>query len=62
MESAPAAGDQWFVESGRRGEGAFLGRITPAGGSLFYFRYADANRMQVRLPIGAYRGTTPEVD
>jgi integrase len=54
MESAAVVADQWFVESGRRGEGAFLGRITPAGGRLFYFRYADANRKQVRLPIGAY--------
>ena len=54
MESSVTMADQWFVESGRRGEGAFLGRITPAGGRLFYFRYADPKRMQVRLPIGSY--------
>ncbi len=54
MESTKTAVDQWFVESGRRGEGAFLGRITPAGGRLFYFRYADPQRRQVRLPIGSY--------
>lgn len=46
--------DQWFVESGRRGEGSFVGRITPKGGRLFYFRYAGPDRVQVRLPIGTY--------
>lgn len=54
MASSPKAKDQWFVESGQRGEGAFLGRITPNGARLFYFRYTGPDRVQVRLPIGTF--------
>ena len=54
MGSKPKAADQWFVESGQRGDGAFVGRVTPNGARLFYFRYTAPNKVQVRLPIGTY--------
>jgi hypothetical protein len=54
MDSNPTDTDQWFVESGQRGEGTFLGRITPSGNKLFYFRYTGPDRAQVRLSIGFY--------
>ena len=54
MDSNPTDADQWFVESGQRGEGTFLGRITPSGNKLFYFRYTGPDRAQVRLSIGFY--------
>lgn len=54
MDSNPTERNQWFVESGQRGEGTFLGRITPQGNKLFYFRYTGPDRRQVRLTIGFY--------
>lgn len=44
--------DQWLVESKGRGDGAFIGRITPKGQRTFYFRYTDSAGKQVRLKIG----------
>ena len=52
MDSNPTDIDQWFVESGQRGEGTFLGRITPSGNKLFYFRYTGPDRAQVLLSAG----------
>ena len=54
MDSNPTDRNQWFVESGQRGEGTFLGRITPQGNKLFYFRYTGPDRRQVRMTIGFY--------
>ena len=54
MDANPTSADQWFVESGQRGEGVFLGRITPSGNRIFYFRYTGPDRLQVRLTIGFY--------
>lgn len=53
MRATPTGGDQWLTESFGRGNGALLGRITPAGSRAFYYRYASAGG-QVRLPIGPF--------
>lgn len=45
--------DQWLTESLGKGSGALLGRITPGGSRIFYYRYFGS-RGQVRLPIGPY--------
>ena len=47
------ARDSWLTESYERGHGAFLGRITPKGERIFYFRYTGTTG-QVRLPIGRF--------
>ena len=53
MQASAAAADVWLTESFGRGNGALLGRITPAGARAFYYRYAGSNG-QVRLPIGSF--------
>lgn len=53
MQATPTRGDQWLTESFGRGNGALLGRVTPAGSRAFYYRYAGTGG-QVRLPIGPF--------
>jgi integrase len=53
MQATPNDGDQWLTESFGKGNGALLGRITPAGSRAFYYRYAGTGG-QVRLPIGQF--------
>ncbi|WP_374587214.1 tyrosine-type recombinase/integrase [Ideonella dechloratans] len=54
MQAKPADRDVWLVESGARGEGRLVGRITPAGARAFYYRYTGSNGAQVRMPIGPF--------
>lgn len=54
MQALATATDQWLIEAGPRGAGQFIGRITPSGKRLFYFRYTDPAGKRVRLPIGSY--------
>jgi len=53
MQARPTETDQWLTESFGRGNGALLGRISPAGLRAFYYRYAGTGG-QVRLPIGPF--------
>ncbi|MBA3477953.1 MAG: tyrosine-type recombinase/integrase [Lautropia sp.] len=53
MQANATTEEQWLTESFGRGAGALLGRITPAGSRVFYFRYAGT-KGQVRLPIGPF--------
>ncbi len=46
--------EQWLSQPFARGAGVFLGRITPAGERLFYFRYTDSKGGRPFLPIGSY--------
>lgn len=46
--------DQWFSDDWGRGDGRFLGRITPNGRSCFYFRYTLPDGKRDTLPIGDY--------
>lgn len=54
MQAQPQPRDTWIIEGGARGAGRLVGRITPAGTRLFYFRHTGANGERVRLPIGPY--------
>ena len=54
MQAKPAAKDRWLSESFGRGSGVFLGRITPAGERVFYFRYTDSKGGRPFLPVGAF--------
>lgn len=54
MASKPDSTDQWFIEPGRRGAGRLMGRVTPAGERLFYFRYTKDDGKRDTLLIGAY--------
>lgn len=54
MQALATTTDQWLIEAGPRGAGQFIGRITPSGNRLFYFRYTDPGGKRVRLPIGSY--------
>lgn len=54
MQARPADRDHWLIESGARGEGRFVGRITPAGARLFYYRYSASSGERVRILIGPY--------
>ena len=54
MQTAAAAKDVWLIEDGARGTGRLIGRITPPGQRLFYYRYTNSMGERVRLPIGAY--------
>jgi len=53
MQARPGPNDKWLIESGARGAGRLVGRITPAGERRLYFRYAGSAG-QVRLLIGTY--------
>jgi integrase len=54
MRAKPTAKDQWLTQPFARGAGVFLGRITPAGERLFYFRYTDSVGQRPFLPIGSF--------
>lgn len=54
MRGNATANDRWLIESFERGAGSFVGRITPRGERLFYFRYTDPAGQRPRLPLGAY--------
>ena len=54
MQAEPTAVDQWLTQPFKRGAGVFVGRITPAGERLFYFRYTDPEGRRPFLPIGPY--------
>lgn len=54
MQARPGAKDNWLIESGARGAGRLVGRITPAGERRFYFRYTDSRGVQVRQLIGHF--------
>jgi len=54
MQGKPQAADVWLTDSMGRGAGALVGRITPAGERLFYFRHTDATGARRLLPVGAY--------
>lgn len=54
MQSKPTDKDQWFADDWGRGDGRFLGRITPKGRACFYFRYTRPDGKRDTLPIGDY--------
>ena len=54
MQAKPTGADKWLTRPFKRGAGAFVGRITPTGERLLYFRYTDALGRRPFLPIGAY--------
>ena len=54
MQATPTDTDQWLTQPFKRGTGVFLGRITPTGERLFYFRYTDSKGSRPFLPIGKY--------
>jgi integrase len=54
MQARPTAAGQWLTQAFMRGCGVFVGRITPTGERLFYFRYTDSNGNRPFLPIGPY--------
>lgn len=54
MQAKAAAKDQWLSQPFKRGAGVFMGRITPQGERLFYFRYSDSTGKRPFLPIGPY--------
>ena len=54
MQATPTEADQWLTQPFKRGTGVFLGRITPTGERLFYFRYTDPKGNRPFLPIGKH--------
>jgi integrase len=56
MQARPQAADLWHIEPAPRGHGRFMGRITPAGERLFYFRYTRSDGTRDTLLIGPYAG------
>lgn len=54
MQAKPGSKDAWLLQPFSRGAGVFVGRITPAGERLFYFRYTASNGQRIRFPIGSY--------
>ena len=54
MQARPGQRDTWLNEDGARGAGRLIGRITPAGAKLFYYRYTASGGDRVRLLIGHY--------
>ena len=54
MRAVPSASDIYIIESGRRGHGRLVGRITPAGDRRFYYRYSGPGGKRVMLRIGPY--------
>jgi len=54
MQSKATDKDQWFSDDWGRGDGRFLGRVTPKGRSCFYFRYTLPDGGRDTLPIGDY--------
>ena len=54
MQAKPGSVDQWLTRPFKRGAGVFVGRITPTGERLFYFRYTGTKGDRPFLPIGPY--------
>lgn len=54
MQRKPTDKDQWLADDWGRGDGRFLGRITPSGRRCFYFRYTLPNGKRDTLAIGDY--------
>ena len=54
MKALPGKQDVYVIEDGKRGAGRFVGRITPAGARLFYFRYTNTAGKREWLLIGSY--------
>lgn len=54
MKAKATDKEQWLTQPFARGAGVFLGRITPAGERLFYFRYTDSQGRRPFLPIGSF--------
>ena len=54
MQRKPTDKDQWFSDHWGRGDGRFLGRVTPAGRSCFYFRYTLPDGKRDTMLIGDY--------
>lgn len=54
MQAKPQGTDTWLTHSLKRGAGALVGRITPSGERLFYFRHTDSGGSRRLLPIGPY--------
>jgi integrase len=54
MQTKPTTADKWLTQAFMRGGGVFVGRITPTGERLFYFRYTDSHGRRPFLPIGPY--------
>lgn len=54
MQAKPTSKDQWLTSPFARGGGVFIGRITPSGERLFYFRYANPRGQRPFFPIGPY--------
>lgn len=54
MQAKPTASAQWLLQPFLRGAGVFVGRITPSGERLFYFRYTDSKGGRPFLPLGPY--------
>jgi hypothetical protein len=45
---------EWATDPGNRGEGSLQARRLASGAVWFYFRYADADRVQHRIPLGIF--------
>ena len=54
MKALPSASDIYIIETGKRGHGRFVGRITPASARLFYYRYTPPGGTRVMQLIGPY--------
>jgi integrase len=54
MQARAGARDKWLIDDGARGAGRLVGRITPAGGRTFYFRYTRPDGERERLSIGPF--------
>lgn len=54
MQAKTTDREQWLTQPFMRGAGVFVGRITPGGERLFYFRYTDSAGGRPFLPIGPY--------
>lgn len=54
MNATAGTSETWYSEPFDRGSGVFMGRVTPKGERLFYYRYTDPEGRRPFLRIGAY--------
>jgi integrase len=54
MQAKPTGKDQWLNSPFKRGAGVFVGRITPNGERLLYFRYTNTLGNRQLFPIGPH--------
>src|SRR5207302_547624 len=54
MLANPTRTDQWISQPFKRGAGVFVGRITPKGERLFYFRYTNSAGQRPFFPLGPF--------